>query len=62
MNTITADAVLDAIALLNPETSIFIQKRHPYTGNPSSKTSGHSQNVFLNCGDDLAVQCLSSSS
>ncbi len=38
-------------ALFNPETSISIQKRHPYTGNLNSETSGDSKNAFLHCGD-----------
>ena len=38
-------------ALLNPKTSILIQKRHPYTGNLNSET--YSQNSFLHCGDVL---------
>ena len=50
------------MALFNPETPILIQKRHPYTGNLNSETSGDSKNGFLHCGDVLAVQCLSGSS
>ncbi len=42
-------------ALFNPETSIFIQKRHPYTGNLNSETPGDSKNAFLHCGDVLAA-------
>jgi len=41
------------LALLHPETSISIQKRHPYTGNLNSETSGDSKNAFLHCGDAL---------
>ncbi len=37
----------------NPQKSIVIQKRHPYTGNLNSGTSGASKNVFLHCGDVL---------
>ena len=32
-------------ALFNPETSILIRKRHPYTGNLSSKMSGDNRNA-----------------
>ncbi len=32
-------------ALFNPKTSIFIQKRHPYIGNPNRETSGDSKIV-----------------
>ncbi len=41
-------------ALFNPKTCILIQKRHPYTGNLNSETSGDSKNAFLHCGDVLA--------
>ena len=34
-------------ALLNPETSILIQKRHPYTRNVNSETLRDSKNAFL---------------
>ncbi len=34
------------LALFNPKTSNVIQKRHPYTGNLNSQTSGDSKNVF----------------
>ena len=34
-----------------PEKCILIQKRHPYTGNLNSETSGDSKNTFLHCGD-----------
>ncbi len=37
----------------NPETSVLIQKRHPYTGNLNPKTSRDRKNVFLHCGDVL---------
>ncbi len=40
-------------ALFSPETSILIQKRHPYAGNLNSETSGDSKNTFLHCGDVL---------
>ena len=40
-------------ALLNPEMSLLIQKRHPYTGNLNSETSGDSKNASLHCGDVL---------
>ncbi len=38
-------------ALPNPETSILIQKRHFYTRNQNSETSGDSKSAFLHCGD-----------
>ncbi len=34
-------------ALFNPETSMFIQKRHPSTGTVNSGTPGDSKNVIL---------------
>ena len=37
-------------ALFNPKTSIFIQKRHPYTGNLNPETPGHSKNAFIHWG------------
>ena len=40
-------------ALINPKTSILIQKRHPYTRNLNSEMSGDSENAFLHCGDVL---------
>ncbi len=43
-------------ALFNPETSILIQKRHPYTGNLNSETSGDSKNACLHWGDVLGVR------
>ena len=42
------------IALLNPKTSIFNQKRHPYAGNLNLETPGDSKTAFLHCGDTLA--------
>jgi len=42
-----------SVALFNPKTSILIQKRHPYTGNLNSETSGDSKNAFLHWGDVL---------
>jgi len=41
--------------LFNPKTSIPIQKRHPYTGNLHSGTSGDSRNAFLHWGDVLGA-------
>ena len=38
-----------------PETCIWIQTWHPYTGNPNSETSGDSQNTLLHCGDVSAA-------
>ena len=46
---------IDRVALFNPETSILIQKRHPYTGNLNSEMLGDSKNVFQHWGDVLAV-------
>ena len=43
------------LALFNSETSVSIQKRHPYTGNLNSETSGDSKNACLHCGDVLAL-------
>ncbi len=40
-----------AAALLNPTTTISIQKRHAYTRNLHSETSGDSKTAFLHCGD-----------
>ncbi len=34
-------------ALFNLKTSFSIQKRHPYTGNFNSETSGDSKDAFL---------------
>jgi hypothetical protein len=39
------------IALVRPEMSNLFSKRHPYTGNLDSETSGDSKNAFLHCGD-----------
>ena len=39
--------------LFNSETSNPIQKRHPYTENLNSETSGNSRYAFLHCGDVL---------
>ena len=44
-----------ASALFNLETSILIQKSHPYTGNLNTETSGDSENTFLHCGDVSAL-------
>ncbi len=43
-------------ALFNPETSVLIQKRHPYTANLNSETLGDSKNATLHCGDVLGSQ------
>jgi len=47
-------------ALLNPKKTILIQKRHSYTRNLNSETSGDSKNVFLHCGDvsNVASICM----
>jgi len=42
-------------ALSNPETTISIQKRHPYTGNLNSETSGDSKNTSLLCGNVIEL-------
>jgi len=42
---------VDPAALFHPKTFIWNQKRHPYTGNLASETSGDSKFVFLHCGD-----------
>ncbi len=49
-------SMLRAVALFNPEMSNLIQKRHPYTKNLNSETSGDSKNALLHCGDVL-VEC-----
>ncbi len=38
--------MIDSHGLFNPETSIFIQICHPYTGNLNRETSGDSVNTF----------------
>jgi len=40
-------------ALLNPKISDLIQKRHSYTENIDSETSGDIQNACLHCGGVL---------
>ncbi len=40
-------------ALINPETSVSIQKCHTYTSNLNSETPADSKNAFLHCGDVL---------
>ncbi len=47
------------MALLNPETSVFVQKRHLYTGTLNREMSGNSKNVF---GDVLVAEALIMSS
>ena len=47
----TARQTLISTALVNAETSILIQKRHPYTGKLNSDTSGDSKTAFLHCRD-----------
>ena len=42
-------SIIPPLALFNPETSLFIQKQHPYTVN--SATSGDSNTTFLHQGD-----------
>jgi len=42
-------------ALLNPKTSLSIQKRHPYTGNTDSELPGDSTNVFRHGGGVFGV-------
>ena len=52
------------LALFNPETSILIQKRHPYTGNLNRETSGDSKNAFLHFADHtryhIILHCITS--
>ncbi len=43
------------LAPFNPEMSILSHKRHPYTGNLNSEMFGDSKDVFLHCGDVLAL-------
>lgn len=43
----------DVTAFFNPETSILILKRRPYTGNLNTETSGDSKKAFQHCGDVL---------
>ncbi len=44
---------------VNPKTSNFIQKYHPFIGNLDSETSGDSNKAFLHCGDvfDMSDLC-----
>jgi len=35
------------LALYNPKTSVFIQKRHSYSSNRTSETPGDSENALL---------------
>ena len=42
-------------AHFNPKTFNLIQKCHPYTGNLNRETSGDSKDVFLHCGDVVAI-------
>ena len=44
---------IHSLALVHPEMSISIQKRHHYPGHLNSETSGDSYNMFLHCGDVL---------
>ena len=41
------------LAVLNPETSIFIQKRHPCSGDFNLEMFGNSKTGFLLLGDPL---------
>jgi len=43
------------INLFSPKTSIFLQKRLPYSGNLNSETPGDSKNAFLYRGDVLEL-------
>ncbi len=43
------------LAPFNPEMSILSHKRHPYTENLNSEMFGDSKDVFLHCGDVLAL-------
>ena len=53
--TAPQQSVSDQQALLNPETSILIEKRHSHTRILKSETSGDSKNAFLHCGDVVGV-------
>ncbi len=44
------DDLRRCIALSSPKTSIFTQKRYPYTGNLNSDAPGDSNGAFLHCG------------
>ena len=46
-------SIIPPLVLFNLEMSNSIQKRHPYTGNLNSETSGDSNNTLLHCGDAL---------
>ncbi len=41
----------EQVHLTRPESSIFTQKRRPYSGNLNSQTFGDSENAFLHYGD-----------
>ena len=43
----------DLNALFNPKTTISMQKRDPYTGNPNSETLGDGEDAFLHWGNIL---------
>ncbi len=38
-----------------PRNVYSIHKRHPYTGNLNTETSGDSKDAFLHCGDVLVA-------
>jgi len=43
--------VRNPYALFNPDTSILIQKRYPYTRTLNRDMSGDSENALLHCAD-----------
>jgi len=43
--------VRNPYALFNPDTSILMQKRDPYTGPLNREMSGDSENALLHCAD-----------
>jgi len=50
----TSSPCSETTALSNPEMSILIHRRHPYTENLKRETSGACKDAFLHCGDVLA--------
>jgi len=52
----TCRLVRSTQAHVDPKTFRFTQKRHPYTGNNNSETSGDDNDAFLHCGD-VSGQC-----
>ena len=42
-------------ALFNPKTPILVQKRRPYTGNLTTKTTWDNLNASVHCGDVIGL-------